>query len=225
MNERYSSEMEYHPKALSLGVAAVRLIFQPSDRLELSLNEFVEPEERRKYGALLKSDLVKSLHYTGGDSNGLRYLNINDSQEGLSDREWLRHYKQTVEQVKSQSISVAAYRPRLERTKSGALVVELALLPSDAIKRKIGSTILRTLRIHPSDHTPDEVIYARTLIPQSILKDAQGIKDAQEKFMDHLGVVESHHKGTTSDLPHESPKVERMFVKVAYVSDRPVSKY
>lgn len=215
--------MEYHPKALSLGFAAVHLVFQPSDRLESSLNEFVMPDERRKYDAHLKSDRVNTLSYTGGDSNGLRYLAINGSQSGLSDRQWLRQYKQTVDQIKSQSIPVAAYRPRLERTKTGALIVELALLPGKAIKQKIGSQILRTLHIHPDDRVPDHVIYARTLIPQSLLVDEQGIKEAQEKFMDHLGVDESYHEIGMAELPHESPKVERMFVKAAYVSDRRVS--
>lgn len=224
MNEIYSSEMEYKPKVHYLGMAAVHVIFQPSDRLESSLNEFVKVEERYKYSALLKSNEVKTLRYTGGDANGLHYLDYDNSLDDVSDRNWIYQYKRSIDQIKSQSIPVAAYRPRLERTHTGALMVELALLPNNAVKRNIGNIALRTLYVNPSDHIPDEVVYARTLIPRSLLVDDEAIQGAQQRLIEHLGVIEniSDNDGRTV-TSHVSPKLERMFVKPAYVSDRPIS--
>lgn len=224
MKEIHSSQLEYHPSVHYLGRAAVHLIFQPSDRLEDALTEFIKPEEeeRRKYSALLRSDEVKRLHYTGGDSTGLHYLAMSMSLGVPSDRDWLSHYKRSINQIKSQSIPVAAYRPRLERTQTGALIVEPALLPNDETKQKIGSSVLRTLHINRDDHTPDEVIYARTLIPRSLLVDDDAINAAQASLMAHLGVDESYDDNGARAPLHESPKVERMFVKTAYISDKPI---
>ncbi|HEV7951864.1 MAG TPA: hypothetical protein VGO98_00610 [Candidatus Saccharimonadales bacterium] len=219
MNEIHDSHFEYHPQVHYLGKAAIHLMFHPSDKLQDSLNQFVNPDERHKYGALLKSDQVNSLRYTGGDSGGLQYLTYTGNEGGMSDREWLSNYQRTVAQISSQTIPVAAYRPRLERTKNGALMIELALLPGESLKRKIGSTILRTLHVYADGRTPDEVVYARTMIPESLLVDEQGIKDAQVNMMNCLGVNEDYYDTSI----HESPKTEGMFVRVAHISDRPIS--
>lgn len=222
MNEKLLHEFEYIPPSYHIGMAAIRLVFMPSDKLEESINEFVKPEERGRFSGLLKSDEVTRLHYTGGDANGLQYASHGNSFNGVSDLNWLRQYKRSIEQVKSQSIPVAAYRPRLERTDTGALIVELALLPNEAIKRKIGQTLLRPLRIDSNDNTIDHVVYARTLIPKSKLVDDEMIQEAQANFTIHLGIDESY-RADGHQMPHEAPKTERMFVRTAFINDKPLS--
>lgn len=221
MNEKLQ-DFNYQPKPYYLGMTAVRLVFQPSDKLEESLKAFVKPEERRKYSARLISDEVKRLHYTGADSYGFHYMSTNSSLEGENDRDWIHRYKQSIDQIKSQSIPVAAYRPRLEMVRSGALSIEFALLPNEMVKKKIGGSVLRHLRINPYSRDVDEVIYARTLIPPSQLADEEAISEAQTLLTEHLGVIEL---GDDNDYQssHESPKTQRMFVKTAFINDRLVS--
>ncbi|MDB5186667.1 MAG: hypothetical protein JWM07_139 [Candidatus Saccharibacteria bacterium] len=226
MNEKYlHGELAYVPKRDSfIGMAAIHLAFQPSDELEQSLLEFVKPEARPRFKPLLISNEVTRLHYTGGDTGGMRYMPIPtlDSPDSVSDRDWLQNYKREINLVKSQSVPVAAYRPRLERIYTGAMIVELALLPGALAKRKFGKSLLRHLRIMPSDDTPDEVIYARTLIPKSKLVDNDAIRAAQVQFMAHLGVNEDG-QGVDEERSHESPKNERMFVTTAFINERIIS--
>ncbi len=222
MTEKLLNDFEYTPPSHHLGMAAIHLVFQPSDKLEESLNQFIKPDERRKFSGLLRSDEVTRLHYTGGDASGLQYSAFDSSLDGVSDRTWLRQYKREIEQIKSQAIPVAAYRPRMERTETGALSIELALLPSEAVKRKIGKTILRPLWIDHHDKSPDQVIYARTLIARSLLVDDEAIGEAHTNLMDHLGMDRSSYSQEI-DPSHEAPKAQRMFVKTAFISDRAVS--
>lgn len=221
MNEKLQ-DFNYQPKPYYLGMTAVRLVFQPSDKLEESLKAFVKPEERRKYSARLISEEVKRLHYTGADSYGFHYLSTNGSVEGENDRDWLRHYKQNIDQIKSQSIPAAAYRPRLEMVRTGALSIEFALLPNEVVKKKIGGSVLRHLRINPYSRDVDEVIYARTLIPPSQLADDEAVSEAQALLIEHLGVTEPGDDDNDQSS-HESPKAQRMFVKTVFINDRLVS--
>lgn len=226
MNEKYlNGELAYVPnRDRFIGMAAIHLAFQPSDKLEQSLLGFVKPDARPRFNPLLISNEVTRLHYTGGDTGGMRYMPVPtlESPDGVSDRDWLQNYKRDISLVKSQSVPVAAYRPRLERTDSGAIIIELALLPGQLAKRKFGKSLLRHLRIMPGADTPDEVIYARTLIPKSKLVDDDLIHDAQTQFMAHLGVNEGRYSGD-EEQSHESPKTERMFVTTAFINERIVS--
>lgn len=222
MSEKLTN-FEYIHTPHHLGMAAIRLVFQPSDKLEQSIQEFVKPEERRRYSTLLRSDEVKQLHYTGGDSSGLHYQTMNNSLAVPSDRDWLYKYKHDIDSIRDQTIPVAAYRPRLEIAQNGGLFVELALLPDEAMKRRIGQSLIRHLRGSPGLTIVDEVVYARAFIPKSQRIDDDAIAPAQEDFMEKLGVNNDTHMDSRHNSLQPSPSSHRMFVKTAFVSDKPVS--
>ncbi|HET8884381.1 MAG TPA: hypothetical protein VFM68_02840 [Candidatus Saccharimonadales bacterium] len=205
------SEAVYHPIPSFAGKSTIQLAFQPSDNLEQSIQQFVKPDMRGKHRVHFNSDPIMQLRYTGGDSNGIKYLNVPDKRGEPSDEELLYAYTQRIETIQNQNIPVAAYHPRLERLENGDLSIQLALLPSEQTKRRIGDTILRHIG-------RDEVIYARTAISYGKLGDDETLQTAQEAMIERLAVPKP---SADEDYLKPSPIARRMYVTDTYVTSHP----
>jgi hypothetical protein len=213
MNEKLFG-FEYTPIPHHLGMAAVRLIFQPSEELAQLVQGYMKPEQRARTPVLFKSDEVTRLQYTSGDADGLQYQHLKGAKDDVSDQEWINNYKHTIDTILSQNIPVAAYHPRLEDIPKLGLSIELTLLPDENVKRKIGATLLRYVGGGAT------IIHARTIIPPSKLVDEEAQFAAQYAFVKELGIDETYND--IRQGMQASPESRRLFVKTAFVNSRPI---
>ena len=197
----------------------VSLIFKPSDQLSLALSGFLRPEVRERHHFDFKTDPIKVLPIVGGDSSGWKHWRsrgADGNQE--SDTDWLDDYRKKMKSIADVSIPAAALPPSYEVLLDDSLLIELAFVPSLAVKRKIGQYGLRTYI--ENDEEGEVVQILRTLnahvaIPERKLVKSSDLQAASDYLLEELEWSAGRPFGVT-------PIDKRMYITQPAVSDKRV---
>lgn len=196
-------------------MSEVKVVFEPSDELQLTLAQFVRPEMRKQFHARLLSDQVTRLPVTGGDVNGLKHSRSRgQSGKEQSATDWLHEYHIAIKSLGNHVIPLANAYPKVETLQNGNMAFELPLAADRQTLEKIGHTALREVSFNVGESVARKnILKGHLVIPYSRLADHSAQTDAMEKLLEKL-----HAEINSTYEP--SPQDNRMYVTRPFVSDQ-----